>query len=139
MSRKISNFDEAVANLKGYLPKYLQDQGIDTSKGVFKCINPAHQDKKPSMRLYADKVQPDMHCYSCGLSADLFTAAHFLEGRAISGQAFITDMVRPLAEKYGVELHMEELTEEELYELDTYRAYRIAADYIKGAERSALV
>ena len=44
------NRDEAKRYVKDQLENYLQSKGINTSKN-FKCLNPAHDDKHPSMSL----------------------------------------------------------------------------------------
>jgi DNA primase catalytic core len=127
---KINNYNEVVSLLRPHLSDYLEEHGYDTSKN-FLCINPNHKENTPSCNVL--KNNPEVfHCFSCGAegTGDIFTACHFLEGRPLSGREFILDKVLYLAEKYGVEVDQEPPTEAELYEIDTYRAYKYAANYV---------
>lgn len=61
------------ADLKGLvsLPEYIASVVSMDSKGFFRCINPNHPDKHPSMCV--DRNHPQyVHCFSCGVSYDLF-------------------------------------------------------------------
>lgn len=124
---KLINLDEVIAKLKTFLPQYLAEHDIDTSKN-FKCLNPKHDDPTPSMSC---KQNPEnAFCFGCLTTLDIFLAAHYLEDKPISGPEFIEQNVKYLAEKYGIDLKLEEMTEEELYRYRTYRAYKDAADLI---------
>lgn len=68
--------------------------------------------------------------HNCQTKGGIFNAAHFLEGKPLHGPTFISETVSYLADKFGVQLEVEPLTEEQLYELDTYRAYRLASELI---------
>ena len=61
------------ADLKGLvsLPEYIASVVSMDSKGFFRCINPNHPDKHPSMCLDPNHPQY-VHCFSCGVSYDLF-------------------------------------------------------------------
>lgn len=61
--------EEAKAFIKPQLEGYLKDKGIDTRR-PFNCLNPAHQDKNPSMSL--DREHNQAHCFSCGAKYDIF-------------------------------------------------------------------
>lgn len=129
----IKNYHEVCETLYSHLGEYLEEHGIDSSK-LFRCLNPSHEDKNPSMGL-APSGKAFM-CFSCGFSGGIFHAAHILEGKPMVGQEFIQENLIPLAEKYGAQVEANPLTEEQLYELDTYRAYRAAADLVKTGIRS---
>ena len=60
--------EQAIAELKGYLKDYLETRGIDTRKN-FRCLNPQHEDKNPSMGF--DKANNQVHCFSCGAKYDV--------------------------------------------------------------------
>ncbi len=125
---KIINFETATKQIQLHLADYLQSKNIDTSKN-FKCINPAHEDKKPSMSL----IKPEgvrVFCHSCCFSGDIFDVCSILDNKPLTGQGFITDTLPVLAKQFNIELEHTELTEDEQYQLDTYRAYRHAAEYI---------
>lgn len=51
------------------LPSYLDATGR-SSKKPFRCINPAHADKNPSMSY--DRTSKKAHCFSCGVNYDIF-------------------------------------------------------------------
>ena len=68
--------------------------------------------------------------HNCGVTADIFQAAHWLEDKPTTGPNFIEENVKYLAEKFGVELELEEMDEDELYRYRTYRAYRDAATLV---------
>jgi DNA primase catalytic core len=125
---KIKNYEFVVQQLRLCLRKYLEERGIDASRN-FHCLNPDHQDDHPSANLMDDD-SPIVYCFTCGEGANIFKVAHWLENRPLVGKAFITETLLPLAKKYDIELDSTPLTEEEIYELDTYRAYRFAYDYI---------
>ena len=131
----IKNKDEVLLNLRIRLRDYLEEHGLDTSKN-FKCINPKHQDDTPSCNVL--KNNPEVfHCFSCtGGTGDIFTACHFLEGKPLTGKEFFLENVMYLAEKYDIEVEATPLSESEIYELDTYRAYRYASEYISSKENT---
>jgi DNA primase len=118
-------------SLRPYLPEYLQSFGIDTSKN-FKCLNPKHQDDSPSMTC---KSRPEAaFCFGCNFACDIFTAAHILEGKPISGKGWIEDNVMYLAKKFNVQVELEDLTQEEVYEYRTYKAYELAAELVSNPD-----
>lgn len=58
---------EAIQELKPRLEEYLQEKGI--RKKQFKCLNPNHNDKHPSMSFY--KQADIVHCFACGETYDI--------------------------------------------------------------------
>jgi len=130
-ARRLTNLAEVMQRLRPFLPQYLAEHGIDTEKN-FRCINPKHEDKTPSMSC---KQNPEnAFCFSCGVTCDVFTAAHWLENKPIEGPNFINDNIIYLAEKFGVALQLGEMTEEDHYRYRTFRAYRDAAALIANPE-----
>ncbi|GHT93105.1 hypothetical protein FACS1894122_07830 [Alphaproteobacteria bacterium] len=59
---------ETKNHVKGMLETYLRKKGIDTRKN-FRCLNPDHDDKHPSMSFHGNSV----HCFSCGVTYDIFS------------------------------------------------------------------
>lgn len=55
--------------IKGELGNYLTSKGINI-KNRFICLNPAHNDKNPSMGY--DQKRNKVHCFSCGADYDTF-------------------------------------------------------------------
>lgn len=127
MRSRLVDLESTTAALRPYLDQYLKDNGIDTSKN-FKCLNPKHNDGSPSMTCKQDNQ--NAFCYGCGMTADIFAAATALEGKPASGLGFVEDNVMYLAKRYGVDVKLQDLTEEEIREYRTYQAYRLAADLV---------
>lgn len=63
------NPEEAKESAKSHLLNYLNAKGINTSTN-FSCLNPAHEDKHPSMSF--DSRRNRCHCFSCGVDYDIF-------------------------------------------------------------------
>lgn len=124
----IRNYHEAQSELFTKLGDYLEEHGISTG-ALFRCISPDHDDKTPSCSVMPHGMV--FHCFGCGISGNIFHAANFLEQKSLVGQEFIEENLKYLAAKYNVEIEGEPLSEEQLYELDTYKAYRTAADLIQ--------
>ena len=59
--------EEARDYCKGFIEQYLQEKGINTRHN-FKCLNPDHTEKNPSMGLKNNNC----HCFSCNASYDIF-------------------------------------------------------------------
>ena len=140
MSLKLDSFEKQLDKIRDKLPDYLMDMGHDVTNGrKICCINPKHDDHHPSMGLFeVENQHPMIHCFSCGFSADIFTAAHVLEHKPKVGPGFVSDNVVYLADKFDIEISVKQLTEEEIYEVNTYDAYRMAADYISSTEYTSL-
>ena len=131
MKKKLANLDEVIKKLRSFLPQYLVEHNIDIESN-FSCLNPKHDDGNPSMS--CNKNPENAYCFSCGVTCDIFQAAYWLENKPISGPGFIEENVEYLAEKFGVEVELEEMTEDELYRYRTYRAYGAAADLVVNSE-----
>jgi DNA primase catalytic core len=67
------------------------------------------------------------YCYGCQMTVDIFKAAHILENKPLKGKDWIEKNLLYLADKYGVEKKMQDLTPDEIYEYRTYDAYRLAS------------
>lgn len=68
-------FDQnTISYMKSLMPQYLTLKGIDPSR-PFRCLNPHHQDNKPSMRycdFYKGTPLHKIRCFSCGATYDIF-------------------------------------------------------------------
>ncbi len=131
MSKYIENLDQVVSKLKPYLPEYLREQGINPDKN-FLCINPDHNDSNPSCVLIKDANNPRIFCHGCSCSYDILDCVAILEKKPRVGMEWVHDTLKYLADKFKVEVKIGELSEEQAYELDTYRAYRLAASLLKN-------
>lgn len=127
MKARLINLDVAKEALKPYLKQYLDEHGINSEKN-FRCLNPKHNDGSPSMT--CKQVSDNAFCMGCGTTVDIFQAAHYLEGKPIKGKGYIEENVMFLAEKYGVQIELQDLTPEEIYEHRTYAAYKLATQLI---------
>lgn len=129
----ISDFEATVAKLKPFLPEYLTEHGIDPN-GKFTCLFPDHNDSDPSASVVGlNTNSPRIHCFGCGRTMDIFDVVQVLEKKPAIGLEWVEETLKYLATKYGVEVQTKDLTEEQVYELDTYRAYRAAASLIRAA------
>lgn len=64
-------------SLRPRIEDYLYDKGIDPKKR-FRCLNPAHLDRDPSMGY--DQKRHKVHCFACGADYDLFDLIALDEG-----------------------------------------------------------
>jgi DNA primase len=134
-TRTEDNLKGVMDRIREFLPQYLESNGVKiSSKGMFKCCSPDHDDSTPSAGLVPGSNSREFHCFGCNISADIFLAANFLEGKPVSGPGFITDNVIYLAKKYGIDVpSMAELNEDELHEMELYRAYNNASAIVKSS------
>ena len=65
------------ARVKAELPRYLAGRGIDI-KRAFRCLNPQHMDKNPSMSY--DRQHNRCVCFACGARFDIFDVVSVCEG-----------------------------------------------------------
>lgn len=63
------NREEAKATVKNYLRQYLEGKGINIREN-FRCLNPDHNDKTPSMTYYDDTKT--CYCHGCKAQYDIF-------------------------------------------------------------------
>lgn len=131
---KLDLVEENFSQIKAKLPDYLKDHGYEIDK-KFICFNPEHNDRSPSMSVFNHRDGfPLARCFSCGYTADIFTAAHILDEKPIIGPGFLHENVKWLADKYNVEINLATLSEEDLYEIQTYDAYKATAEYITSLQ-----
>ena len=127
----LSKYEAVKDQLREYLTQYLEAQGRHIVSGkLFACLNPEHEDSNPSCGIIPESHGRAFHCFGCGCTGDIFTAAYLLEGKQLNGPGFIHDNLKYLAEQYGIEIPIEEPNPEEQHEMDTYRAYRDASQII---------
>lgn len=67
--------EHEIIELKSNLQDYLERNGIQTDR-FFRCINPNHLDRNPSMKYFEDNK---VHCFGCGITYDLFGAIAAIE------------------------------------------------------------
>jgi replicative DNA helicase len=93
----IMSRDEAREYVRGQFREYLESRGYDTRK-PFKCINPDHPDKHPSMSF--DPKRSKAKCFSCQADYDIIDAIKALEPGCSDNKAAFDFAYR----RYGVEL-----------------------------------
>lgn len=89
------NQEQAKQFIKDKLTDYLTTKGIDTNK-PFNCLNPLHNDKKPSMSY--DKQRNKCHCFSCNADYDTFDLISI--DYSITGN----ELFKKAYELYGIEI-----------------------------------
>jgi len=128
MSR-IKNFDQVIEKIKAHLVDYLEEKDINT-KTNFSCIHPDHNDQIASCGVMRQSDFQKWHCFGCGEFGDIFDACAHMEDKPVSGPEYIKETVMYLAEKYSIDVQMEEPTEEEKYRIEAFVAYKKAAHYV---------
>ena len=132
---KTRNIEEALSQLRPYLPDFLREHGvIEKDHDYFCCINPEHEDADPSAHILPDGLKG--YCHGCGATFDILTANHWLTKAPISGFTFISENLMPLCEKYDVPFTLGDLTEEDKFIIDSYRVCRLVSDYLVTREWS---
>lgn len=133
---KSEYLEQLKQKLMPFLKDYLESHNVGVgSGGQFRCINPDHEDKRPSMGFVAGSKEQIFNCFTCGAKGTIIDAAHLLEGKPTTGKEFIFDNLFYLADKYAISYNQEfEVTEEEMYERQVFRAYREAADIISESQ-----
>lgn len=61
--------DSALQEAKGHLEELLQQKGITNTRRPFRCLNPDHEDRNPSMSY--DPKRQKVKCFSCGADYDV--------------------------------------------------------------------
>ena len=120
---KIRKLDELMEQVREHLDDYLKMHDTEFTDTHFTCPNRSihkNDDYKPSCAHF-----PNVHawkCFSCLESGDIYTAAHFLEGKPLTGQGFLRDNVLYLADLFGIPYELEEYTPEEKKKEELYKA-----------------
>jgi len=123
-------YKEVIEKIKPHLNEYISLFDRNPENDKFSCINPAHPDKNPSCTTKGNDGLTFRCMSGCGAAGDIFNAGYLLEGYPCSGPEFYSITLPYFAQKYEIEMPEIELNEEEIYEINTYRAYRLAAEYI---------
>lgn len=127
-----------IQQLKPFLPDYLSEHGIDISRN-FLCLSPEHKDSAPSCSIcYKDPANPKVFCFGCGRVFDILDCCYIFEDKPRVGAAWIHETIKYLADKYNIEFKVGDLTEEQIYEIDTYRAYKVASSLLVNKNLSSI-
>jgi DNA primase len=129
--KTITNFEQLRGQVKECLDLYLSSFGVVTNK---KFLCPVHSEKSPSA-----SVVPGInlvHCFGCQGTWDIFDLAAIKEGKPLTGRGFLTDNLMYLAKKFGIPIPELDISDEELYEIQSLRAYAQASRIIQSANSS---
>jgi DNA primase catalytic core len=109
--------------IRGHLKEYLEIHDTTFTSTHFQCPNRAVHNNNDTKESCAFFPNPDaFKCFQCEISGDIYTAAHYLEGKPLTGQGFITDNVLYLAELFGIKYEVEEYSPEEKKKEELYKA-----------------
>ena len=120
---KIKNLDILMDAVRDHLKEYLEMNDTKFTATHFSCPNRAahrNNDEKPSAAFFPNPNS--FKCFGCNLSGDIYTCAHYLAGKPLTGQGFITDNVLYLADLFGIKYEVEEYTQEEKKKEELYKA-----------------
>lgn len=131
----INSVTLALEKVRYHLFDFLVEHGIisgsrPTVRDSFVCPNPNHNDTNASANIVSGSNGSKAYCHGCKTTFDLLHLNHWVTGAPISGFGFISNNLMPLCEKYELDFELGNLSEEDKFKLDAYRAYRIVADYI---------
>lgn len=115
-----------------FTPTYVKELGI-THGNYYKmisCLSPDHEDKNPSCSWWEE--QRIYHCFSCGISFNIFKIASMYEGKPQYGKQFILENVFYLCKKYGVPYeHINiNFSPEDMEKFKQFQVFRILSDHI---------
>jgi DNA primase len=132
MNKPANSLDSVISEVRGKLPEYLSRHGVELKPNrAFRCFNPDHQDKSPSCGIVPNTRDQVFSCFGCGLTGNIFTACHLIEGRPSAGAAWVKDTLFYLADSFGIARPEDfELTSEQILEMDTKAAYAAASRII---------
>lgn len=95
----MQELSKAIEELKPMLRQYLSEKGI--TKKIFRCINPDHEDKHPSMAYYPESNS--VYCFSCKTRYDIINLMGIEMGLGadLHGKNFI-EAVKYGCQKYNI-------------------------------------
>lgn len=134
MQTKLVDMEAVREEIQDKLRLYLAEHGVDLTQNgniKFRCIAPDHEDRTPSANIIPQSKGREWKCHGCGAHGDIFTAAHLLENKPKDGDGFLEETVIYLAEKYGIEVKLAELSESQLFHFRTRSAYRWALRWLQ--------
>lgn len=80
--------DAAKEELKRQLPEYLAEfHGIQNVRRNFRCLNPDHEDRNPSMGF--DRAHNRAHCFACNVSYDIIDLIKLDQNISTDREAFM--------------------------------------------------
>lgn len=99
----INNVEELVEALKPRLKDYLVSKiGNEASQKSFKCY--VHEDNSPSMAYNPKTGNTTVHCFSCGATHDIFSAAAHFDNLPATGPEWVTSTLPELAKLFNLQV-----------------------------------
>lgn len=133
----ISNVEELVEALKPKLKDYLISKiGNDAALKSFKCF--LHEDGTPSMAFNPKTDNTTVHCFGCGGTADIFSAANHFENLPATGSEWITQTLPTLAERFGVLIKLGDTTPADKERSRLYKLMSDIANVLAGHRTKTL-
>lgn len=98
------DYQQAKQEVKGHLEELLQQRGIDTRR-AFRCLNPDHEDRNPSMSYDPQRLKAK--CFSCEADYDAIDVLGLDHGYThedgIEGRHF-NEVLREACDRFGIPL-----------------------------------
>lgn len=134
MSEVIATVEEAVLAIRPRLFDYLGKKlGLSNPKKPFRC--PFHDDAgRPNMVLNPKDDLSTAHCFSCGVTADIFRFASKLEELPASGAEWVTMTLPVLAKTLDIKLQLGEVSEASRAKSSFYKLCQDITDILKHKE-----
>lgn len=103
----ISNVEELVEALRPRLKDYLLSKiGQEAAAKSFKCY--VHKDDTPSMAFNPKTGNTTVHCFGCGATQDIFSAAAHFDNLPATGPEWVTQTLPALADYFNLQLKLGE-------------------------------
>ncbi len=113
--QSIDRFRDLLKILRPLLPDYLRSHNREPDgSGKFTCLNPDHKDANPSCHFVPETGNERFKCFACGATGDIFQAAHFLEGRPLTGREFLAENVYALAKRFSIKFEEFEVSVQQM-------------------------
>lgn len=109
--------------IKRHLGQYLEETGRSTKK-LFNCLNPSHEDKNPSMSY--DPKRNIVKCFSCNTTYDLIGL--YALDKGLDEKADFKRIMEELADKYNVAL---DIKPKNSYDVSYYKKESNKEDFSK--------
>lgn len=142
-----ADFDIKLQEIKLKLGEFIQEHASKVKvKGngdiYCQCISPEHPDNNPSMYI-GSNIPYLVHCFSCGVTYNIFQANNIFTGAPLYGLPFIEKNANQLAIKYGIEpIDITQLDETVLAKFRAQNIHDVASEIIgnpKNPRYSSLV
>ena len=99
------DYQQAKQEVKGHLEELLQQQGITNTRKPFRCLNPAHEDRNPSMSYDPNRLKAK--CFSCDADYDAIDVLGleygYTDENGIDGARF-NEVLREACNRFNIPL-----------------------------------